>query len=116
MIVQIALSIGLIGIAAYAFTQRGCSRTVAMAMMATCAVGEVFVLAPDFATRVAHAVGVGRGADLIMYGFIVATLGLIFNLHLRLHAMTQTITDLTRHVALLTAQPPSATSRPGPTP
>jgi small membrane protein len=106
MIVQILLTLGLVGLGAYAFTQRGRSRVVAWSMILVCLVGEVLVLFPDLANRIAQFVGVGRGADLILYAFIVVTLGLILNLHLRLHAMHQDMTQLARRMAHLTATKP----------
>ncbi len=112
MILQIALSLGLIGLGGYAYAQRGRSRWVAWMMVLVCLAGEVFVLAPELSNRIARAVGVGRGADLILYCFIVASLGLIMNLHLRLHAMTEDMTELARRIALLTAAAPTSAQPP----
>ena len=107
MIVQIILSLGLMGLALYTVSQRSRSRLIAWPMLLVCASGEVLVLAPDLSTEIAHRVGVGRGTDLILYCFIVATLGLIMNLHLRLHAMNDEMTEVARQVALLTAVEPA---------
>ena len=106
MIVQIILSLGLMSLALYTVSQRSRSRVIAWLMLLVCGSGEVLVLAPDLSTEIAHRVGVGRGADLILYCFIVATLGLIMNLHLRLRAMNDEMTEVARRVALLTALEP----------
>ena len=118
MIIQVVLSFGLLLLAVYAFSQRARSRLVAWGMLAVCGVGEGLVLAPDISNRLAHIVGIGRGADLVVYCFILASLGLILNLHLRLHAVHEDVTELARHIAVLTAErpagdiPPSAGSPP----
>lgn len=107
MIVQVLLSLGLLGLATYSFTQRSRSRAVAWTMLLVCVFGEFLVLAPDVSNDIAHILGVGRGADLILYCFIVVSLGLILNLHLRLHAMNEDTTALARTIAMLTARPPA---------
>lgn len=107
MIFKIVLSLALILLALYAYTQKSRSRFVAWSMMTVCILGEIFVLYPEFSNDIARLVGVGRGADLIMYCFIVASLGLILNLHLRLHAITEDMTTLARKLALSSALPPN---------
>jgi hypothetical protein len=114
MIVQIVLSAGLAVLAVYAFMQRSRSPLVAWTMLLVCVFAEALVLAPDLSNDLAHFAGVGRGADLIMYCFIVATLGLILNLHLRLHAMVEDITELASNIALQTAQRPRKPGLPDP--
>ncbi|MDX2223550.1 MAG: DUF2304 domain-containing protein [Rhodospirillaceae bacterium] len=108
MIVQVLLSLGLLTLAGYAWLQRARARVLSWAMILICAFGEVLVLNPELATRIAHWMGVGRGADLVVYCFIVASLGLIMNLHLRLHALHEDFTELARRVALRDAREPSA--------
>lgn len=63
-----------------------------------------FVNQPELATKVANALGVGRGADLVLYSFIcVFALGMLMvSSHIsKLHVQ---ITQLTRTVAILNAQ------------
>jgi len=107
MIFKIVLSVALILLGLYAYSQKSRSRFVAWAMLIVCVLGELFVLYPEFSNEIARLVGVGRGADLIMYCFIVASLGLILNLHLRLHAITEDMTTLARKMALNSALPPT---------
>jgi len=66
-------------------------------------VGVVFVISPDLSNDVAHFVGVGRGADLILYCFVLITFVAIFNLHLRLRASQEMATALARAFAIATA-------------
>ncbi len=115
MIVQILLSLGLIGVAVYAYMQRSRSRLIAWTMMLVTAFGELLVLVPEVSNDIAHFVGIGRGADLILYCFIVASLGLILNLHMKLRAMTEDMTTLARTIALLTAEKPQDAPPPADT-
>ena len=49
----------------------------------------------------ADLVGVGRGADLILYLWVLISLLILFNLHLKLRSQMELITELAREVALL---------------
>ena len=69
-------------------------------------VGAVLVIFPDLSTAIAKAVGIGRGADLIFYVFMLIVFAAIANLHLRMRAHAETVTLLAREVALLTARQP----------
>jgi hypothetical protein len=62
--------------------------------------GMALSLRPEISNHLAHFVGVGRGADLLFYCFILLTMTAIFNLHLRLRAQQDMITALTRAIAL----------------
>ena len=35
------------------------------------AAGSIFIVTPDLATRIAHALGIGRGVDFIIYPLII---------------------------------------------
>ncbi|WP_051246599.1 DUF2304 domain-containing protein [Nocardioides halotolerans] len=103
MIIKVLL---LAGLAAAAYTLMHGRRTAlsllvrrAIALLAL-ATGGVAVLFPDLVTRVAHAVGVGRGTDLVVYLLCVAFLFTTIGLHLRLAAMHDKYVELARQVAL----------------
>lgn len=61
------------------------------------------VLFPGMLTRVAQAVGVGRGADLLLYGLTVTFLGYVAASYRRMRQLEQQNTVLARHLALRTA-------------
>lgn len=103
MIAQILLLALLALLAFYAFSQWRLSRPVAAVMLVCAVVGAVLVLRPQISTSVANALGVGRGADLILYLFVVLALVAIFNLHLRLRAGHEMLTRLAREIALQAA-------------
>lgn len=110
MIIQAILVCALAAVLLYAVSQRRRSFSVAIAMAFVALAGTALVLAPETANLAANLVGVGRGADLILYCFIVLMLGAVFNIHLRLRAERETITELARAIAIISASRP----RPGP--
>ena len=69
-------------------------------MLAACG-GLYFVWFPTHATFLAEAVGVGRGVDLIIYVWVVISLLVVFNLHLKLRSQMELITGLAREIAIL---------------
>lgn len=84
--------------------------------LALVSVGIVFVLYPGLSTRVANLVGIGRGADLILYIFVIFTLFHHVNNASRLRAMERQMTTLARRAAINgavanTVAPDSAVAR-----
>jgi small membrane protein len=107
MIAQIGLSILLGGIMAYAFTQYARAPVIGFAALTAAAAGLYFVWLPSHATWLAERVGIGRGVDLIIYVWVVISLLVMLNLHLKLRAQTELITALTREIAIANARLPS---------
>jgi hypothetical protein len=66
------------------------------------------VLRPEDTTWLAHKVGVGRGADLLLYLLVVAFAFFSVNTFLRFRNLERRFTDLARSIALSNAQPPQA--------
>jgi hypothetical protein len=60
---------------------------------------------PDAVTWVANALGIGRGADLVFYLFVLAFLGGAFYFYSRVVRLQRQITQLVRHLALQDARP-----------
>jgi len=90
-----------------ALSQMRTARILSSALMILCALAMLSVLFDEFAIRVANAVGVGRGADLIFYLFIPAALLTQLLLYLNCKSLERSITELSRHVALANARTPS---------
>jgi small membrane protein len=65
------------------------------------------VLRPDDTTWLAHKVGVGRGADLVLYLLVVAFAFFSVNTFLRFRNLERRFTDLARAIALRDAQLPA---------
>lgn len=100
--VKLILILGLLVCLGYAFLQRDKSRLVAGAIALLSLVGIVLVLHPDLSTRIANGVGVGRGADLVTYFWILMSALILMNLQFKIFSLQRTITELAREVALRT--------------
>lgn len=94
----------------YALTQWNKSKIIASFIFVCCIIGIVFVVAPSLSTEVANMIGVGRGADLILYIISIISLAGIFNLHLKLRQAAELQTELVRKVALMSVQTPEKVS------
>lgn len=106
MIIKLFLIGALGGVLLYAISQHRRAVLPAFIMAGMSLIGAVFVLYPELANKLARLVGVGRGADLILYCFVVLTLAAILNIHLRLRAERETLTELARAMAIRTATEP----------
>lgn len=60
----------------------------------------LIVVWPDVTTRVAAFVGIGRGADLAVYGSVVLLFILVFRLHVAIDKLERTMTNMVRKDAL----------------
>jgi small membrane protein len=56
----------------------------------------------------AEVAGIGRGVDLIIYTWVVISLLVVLNLHLKLRAQMELITALAREIAIANARTPTA--------
>ena len=62
------------------------------------------VLRPNDVNWVANRLGVGRGADLILYTMAIAMIFLVLNTFMRFRAIDRQMTDLVRALALREAE------------
>ena len=106
MTIQIFLTALLLGVAALVAVQRTTSRFLQFGVLGVIAVGGYFVWMPEQATVVAHALGVGRGADLLFYLWVIITLALIMFMYLKIQSLARRVTRLARAVALEHARQP----------
>jgi hypothetical protein len=70
------------------------------------------IIFPEATSSLAHLLGIGRGADLIMYLSQLVSFYLIFRLYVALARLEQTVTALVRAIAL-EQLPKSIDSRSG---
>jgi hypothetical protein len=103
MIMQTALSLLLAGIILYAWAERRRSPLVGLLSMFAAIAGIYLVWIPSHATVLAEMAGVGRGVDLIIYIWVVISLLLFLNLHLKLRAQMDLITTLARAITIANA-------------
>jgi hypothetical protein len=102
--IKIPLILALAFFAFYGWRQRRASPAIGFAMPLISLVGMALVLQPQWAQRGADLLGIGRGADLVLYIWTVVSLLLLANLHFRLRAQSALMTILTRELALLEAR------------
>ena len=100
MIFQIFATIVLCSVIVYAYSQMGSAPMVSIIAIIICLCGEDIVLFPDHAIAVARIAGIGRGADLINYLWMLLSLVVTLNLHLKLRAANDRLVQLTRALAL----------------
>jgi len=60
----------------------------------------IFVLFPEFTTVIAHALGVGRGTDLLLYLSLIAGVHAMLLLYLRIRELERKLTEHVRATAL----------------
>ena len=104
MIAQLGLSAVLFVIMIYAWTERSRAPAVGLVAMLVAMAGLYFVWLPSHATWLAGQAGIGRGVDLILYVWVVISLLVIFNLHLKLRSQLELITILAREAAIAGAR------------
>ncbi len=87
----------------------------------------VAIANPALVTRIADLTGIKRGADLVLYFFVILGLCLAFYFYARQHDLQRQITELVRHTAIkearrgqespsqLTSATPGDADRPGET-
>jgi small membrane protein len=80
-------------------------------------VGGALIVYPEIARRLAHAVGIGRGVDFVLYPLVIWLVRESLLSRRRRHEDEEKITELVRALAILRAQrasSPRDVSPPGP--
>ena len=103
MIAQAILSLLLCSVLVYSWAESRRSPAVALLSFIAGLAGLYFVWMPSHSTHVAEFIGIGRGADLIMYLWVCISLIVLLNLHLKLRSQHEVITALARAIALANA-------------
>lgn len=62
--------------------------------------GFIFILKPNWLTRVAHVVGIGRGTDLLIYIGVLFFLFVILFFYAKIYRMERKITKMVRKDAI----------------
>lgn len=110
MIFQLVLSVSLVSILFYFLLTKRRPAFVTAVVIAVSASGLLFVWRPEFTTDIATRVGIGRGADMIIYSWLVISYALILNQQVRLRKNHEMMTVLAREVAIANAQRPAVSS------
>ncbi len=77
-----------------------------LAWLSVWTAGIVSLFAPDEMTRIARALGVNRGADLLLYVSVLCGLLIAFVIYTRMRQTDRQITLIVRQLALSTAEIP----------
>lgn len=101
-IIQMLLILGIVVITAWLFMKRGAKQlAVRRLLIIFFAVFAVLtVIFPTVLTQVAHMVGVGRGADLLLYATVVVLLGFLALQEARAKNEEKRTTYLARRLAI----------------
>lgn len=107
MWIQIILISAMFGITLYLVRSTPSARHLALRRLLlfialVCSI--VIILAPGWLTAIAHALGIGRGTDLLLYGLIVVFLLYAVTEYKRSLQATRATTTLARQLALTEAR------------
>ena len=103
MIAQILFTLALGGAWLYVHGQTRLSGAVRLALYAVIFAGLFFVWRPDESTHIANTLGIGRGADMIYYIWMIISLAVVINVHLKLRQNLNLVTELARSIAIAEA-------------
>ncbi|NVB77397.1 MAG: DUF2304 domain-containing protein [Kofleriaceae bacterium] len=117
MIIRILLLLGLGATGWFVFLRRNRLPIHIMTVFLLIAAGAVAVVFPELTQDAAHLVGVGRGADLILYLAIVSVMFVLMHYYTKFVELQRQLTDVTRELAILRAEvdravPPAAKTEP----
>lgn len=88
-------------LASVAFRARLIYRLLAVVLFL---VATVFIFSPDLTTVIARSLGVGRGADLLLYVSLIAGVHIALLLYRRTRELERRMTELIRAAAIRDAQ------------
>ena len=98
--IKIILITGVAFIAVYYFIRLRNSIFDIILLLLLIGAGITLILFPDISNRIAHWLGVGRGADLVFYTSILIFWFIILKLYARIRRLEQVMTKLVRKEAL----------------
>ncbi|MBA4139001.1 MAG: DUF2304 domain-containing protein [Segetibacter sp.] len=102
--IQILLTTGVVLIALYMYVRIRKSVVDTVLIFLFLAVGILFILFPEITNKLAKALGVNRGINLIFYTGFLILLFLILKLYARSKRLEQNLTELVRKISLEKAE------------
>lgn len=103
MLIQVLLMAGAFGLLLILLRRRTAVRTRAwkrLILVGLVCVAIITILRPEVTTKVANLVGVGRGADLLLYLLIAVFLYVVMGFYLKFKDVERQLTLLSRRQAL----------------
>ena len=102
--IQIILTVGILFSGAYAYKKLRSSYLDAFFIFITICTGLFFTFLPNLSNKVAHFLGVGRGADMIFYLSILFFGFIILKLYAKIRKLERHLTQLIREESLRRAE------------
>jgi hypothetical protein len=99
-VMLLSLAVLVMGLVILRYRQRRIGTLAFLLWLFLWAVAAVVILFPNSTVGVAHFLGIGRGADLVLYLGAILILYLIFRLFVRLEQMDRNMTKIVRSLAL----------------
>jgi hypothetical protein len=101
MIISSLLIVCLLGITLYGYRYLARGNFVIGPMVISLAFFGIFlVVKPEYSTKIANHLGVGRGADLLIYLLFTLSIAMILLIHAKFRKTDILITNLARSIAL----------------
>lgn len=104
MLIRILLLAGLSAIGFFVFLRRNRLPLHIMTVFLLLGAGAVAVVVPEVPNQIAHFLGVGRGADLVMYLAIVSVMFVLLHYYSKFVELQAKLTELTRQIAIMKAE------------
>ncbi|GAC1395546.1 MAG: DUF2304 domain-containing protein [Thermoanaerobaculia bacterium] len=99
--------LGLIILAtAMQIARRRLAPRIGFAWFALWIAAAVSIADPDLLVRAAHFLGIGRGADLVLYLSVIFSFSAFFITYLRFRRVDDQLTKIVRHIAIRDAETP----------
>jgi len=83
-----------------------------LVFLAAWSLAIALIAQPELSTRIARAIGIGRGADFVTYSLLIAFLWAHYQHYLRYRRVENEVTMLVRELAIAQAARPSVAPRP----
>ena len=103
-LIQVILSAGIIIIAAYMYLRLRNTLLDLILILIFLITGVVFVIFNEITDKMAHFLGINRGADMIFYLGILFLFFLILKLYARLRRVEENLTELVRKKSIEEAE------------
>lgn len=104
MMIQPIITLLLLGILFFTLVQSRKGRVLRTTMIVSVLVGIALTWMPTQSSVIANYLGVGRGADLIFYIWILVSMLALVSLYFSFNRNNRQITELTRALALHVAE------------
>lgn len=114
IVIKVVLIVVLIGLAAILLVQRPGARPLAIRRLTSLVllfVAIAAVIFPQWLTSLAELVGVGRGTDLLLYGFVLVFISHSISSKSNHAAINRRLTSLARKIAISSAEPAEEAGR-----